>query len=113
MVPKLPSEEESHPPEGVISPRIPAGVAWLTVADLAVILGLKRQTIYNRLCSCPETLPPATRVPKLRGPRWSLRIVREWQARFDPVELDDPPRRPGRPAKAEEVARRLRAGNRR
>ncbi|WP_146214645.1 helix-turn-helix domain-containing protein [Azospirillum thermophilum] len=82
-------------------------MTWLTVADLAVILGLKKQTIYNRLSSSPETLPPATRVPKLRGPRWSLRIVQEWQARFDPSERSGVPRRPGRPTKAEEVARRL------
>ena len=87
--------------------RIPPGMTWLTVADLAVILGLKRQTIYNRLSSCPETLPPATRVPKLRGPRWSPRVVQEWQARYDPSGLPDVPRRSGRPTKAEEVARRL------
>ena len=79
---------------------------WLTAADLAEILRLKRQTIYNRLCTQPDSLPPVTRVPGFKGPRWSLRIVREWQAQFDPVELLDAPRRPGRPTKAETVARR-------
>ncbi len=87
--------------------RIPPGMTWLTVADLAVILGLKKQTIYNRLSSCPETLPPPTRVPMLRGPRWSPRVVQEWQAQYDPVGLLDNPPRPGRPTKAEEIARRL------
>lgn len=85
---------------------IPPDMRWLTVADLAVILGLKRQTIYNRLCTCPETLPPVTRLPTFRGPRWSPRVVREWQARFDPLEFVEQRARIGRPTKAEQIARR-------
>lgn len=88
-------------------PHIPPEMKWLTVADLAEILRLKPQTIYNRLCRQPDTLPPATRVPGFRGPRWSLKIVRDWQAQYEPVELIEMPRRrPGRPTKAEQVARR-------
>lgn len=79
----------------------------LTVADLAALIGLKRQTIYNRLCECPESLPPATRIPTIRGPRWTIAAVREWQARLDPAKLDAPRRRSGRPTKAEEIARRI------
>lgn len=85
---------------------IPADLRWLTVSDLAVILGLKPQTIYNRLSACPETLPPVTRVPTLRGPRWSPRIVREWQSKYDPQQLPAFHSRPGRPTKAEQIARR-------
>ncbi len=81
---------------------------WLTVADLAVIFGLKPQTIYNRLCICPESLPPVTRIPKLRGPRWSPRVVREWQAKYDPPGIGGSPPRRGRPTKAETIARRAR-----
>ena len=86
---------------------LPPDMKWLTVAELAAILGLRPQTIHNRMNLCPETLPPATRVPGLRGPRWSVRIVREWQARFDPPEISEPVRRHrGRPTKAEVMARR-------
>jgi hypothetical protein len=86
---------------------LPPDMKWLTVAELAAILGLRPQTIHNRLNLCPETLPPATRVPGLRGPRWSVRIVREWQAYFDPPKLGEPiPRRRGRPRKAEAIIRR-------
>ncbi len=85
---------------------IPPDMRWLTVADLAVILGLKRQTIYNRLCTCPETLPPVTRLPTFRGPRWSPRVVREWQGRYDPPSVPPERRHPGRPTKAEQIARR-------
>lgn len=88
---------------------LPPEMRWLTVADLAAILGLRPQTIYNRMSSCPETLPPATRVPGLRGPRWSARLVREWQAKFDPPDLGEPPRRRGRPTKSESIARRIQA----
>jgi predicted DNA-binding transcriptional regulator AlpA len=79
---------------------------WLTVADLAQILSLKRQTIYNRLSSHPDSLPPATRVPKLRGPRWSMRVVREWQAQYDPAGIAGIARHKGRPTKAETIAKR-------
>ena len=87
---------------------LPPDMRWLTAADLGVILGLKLQTIYNRLCSNPETLPPTTRIPGFRGPRWSARVVREWQAKFDPRDAGEPalPRRRGRPSKAEAIARR-------
>lgn len=85
---------------------------WLKIADLAAILGLRPQTIHNRLSLHPETLPPATRVPGLRGPRWSVPLVREWQARFNPPALEEiaPPRRRGRPTKAETVLRRKWSG---
>ncbi|MBC7907970.1 MAG: DNA-binding protein [Rhodospirillaceae bacterium] len=89
-----------------MSPHIPPEMKWLTVKDLAEILRLKPQTIYNRLCTQPDSLPPATRVPGFRGLRWSMRMVREWQAQFEPVELLEAPRRPGRPTKADMVARR-------
>jgi predicted DNA-binding transcriptional regulator AlpA len=88
---------------------LPPEMRWLTVADLAAILGLRPQTIYNRMSTCPDTLPPATHVPGLRGPRWSPRLVREWQAKYDPPNLGEPPRRRGRPTKAEMVARRAQA----
>lgn len=91
-----------------MTPELPPEMRWLTVADLAAILGLRRQTIYNRMSTCPETLPLATHVPGLRGPRWSVRVVREWQARFDPPDLGEVPPRRGRPTKAETVTRRSR-----
>lgn len=85
---------------------VPDEIILLTVADLAAVLRLKRQTIYNRLCNCPETLPPAMRIPTLKGPRWSARVVREWQERFEQGDLDAMPRKAGRPTKAIEIARR-------
>ncbi len=87
---------------------LPPDMRWLTAADLGAILGLKLQTIYNRMCARPETLPPATRVPGFRGPRWSVRVVREWQAKFDPRDTVEsiPLRHRGRPTKAEAIAYR-------
>ncbi len=87
---------------------IPEELRLLTVGDLAAILGLKRQTVYNRLCGCPETLPAITRIPTIRGPRWTIAAVREWQARFDPANLDLSSGTRGRPTKREEIARRAR-----
>jgi hypothetical protein len=87
---------------------LPPDMIWLRVADLAAVLGLRPQTIYNRLSTRPETLPPVTRIPGIQGPRWSLRIVRQWQAAYDPPGPIDPPRRRGRPTKAETIARRAR-----
>ncbi len=79
---------------------------WLTAGELALILGLARQTIYNKLQTCPAGLPPPTRVPNLRGPRWSQQAVREFQARFDPPGIREAPPRRGRPTKADQIARR-------
>ena len=90
-------------------PDLPTEMRWLTVAELAAILGLRPQTIYNRMCRCPETLPCAVRVPGLRGPRWSVRAVKEWQAAFETSDFGGPPRRRGRPTKAESVIRRVRS----
>jgi len=90
---------------------VPPEMRWLTVTELAAILGLRPQTIYNRMSTCPETLPPATRIPGFRGPRWSPRLVREWQAKFDPLDLGEPPRRSGRPTKSESILRRGRPEN--
>jgi predicted DNA-binding transcriptional regulator AlpA len=84
----------------------PTEMKWLNVADLADLLRLKKRTIYNRLSAKPNTLPPATRVPKLRGPRWSVRVVKEWQAQYDPVSVAAAPTHRGRPTKTETIARR-------
>ena len=83
---------------------------WLTPADLAGILGVSRRTIYNHLTTHPDSLPPVTRIPGWQGPRWSLKIVREWQALHDPPAVTLPPRRVGRPRKAEAIARRKQDG---
>jgi predicted DNA-binding transcriptional regulator AlpA len=83
---------------------------WLTTADIAAILGVSRQTIYNHLATNPDSLPPVTKIPGWRGPRWSMKIVREWQALHDPPTVALPPRRVGRPRKAEAIARRKQFG---
>jgi hypothetical protein len=82
------------------------GLVWLKAQDLACVLGLKLQTIYNRVSAAPETLPPITWRPGYRGPRWSRTAVAEWQAQFNPPSLLDAPRRRGRPSKLDEIARR-------
>lgn len=79
---------------------------WLTTADIAAIFGVSQQTIHNHLTNNPESLPPVTTIPGWRGPRWSIKVVRDWQALYDPPTVSLPPRRVGRPRKAEAIARR-------
>ena len=79
---------------------------YLTVADLAAILCLKPQTIYNRLCSRPDSLPPPSHLPCTRGPRWSRMVVNEWRRKYDPGTSEIMPSHRGRPTKAEQIARR-------
>jgi hypothetical protein len=88
------------------SSAVAAELKWLTTTELADILGLAPQTIYNKLQTCPESLPTVTRIPGIRGPRWSQQAVRQFQAQFDPPGVGAAPPRRGRPTKAEQIARR-------
>jgi hypothetical protein len=47
---------------------------WLTMADIAAIFGVSRQTIYNHLTNNPDSLLPVTTIPGWRGPRWSMKV---------------------------------------
>jgi hypothetical protein len=81
-------------------------IRLLLVEDLARILRLAPQTIYNRRATAPETLPPSMELPGTRGPRWDPAVVAAWQRQFY-VNIDqDKPRRRGRPSKSESMARR-------
>ena len=81
----------------------------LTPAQLADLLGLSVQTIYNRHC-IGASLPQCVRLGRvLRFPKSG---VEAWVAsqieQSVSVGVEVAPRRPGRPSKAEQV--RVRAG---
>lgn len=75
--------------------------------ELSELLGLAPQTIYNRLCTGGD-LPPAIRIGRL--PRFAIADVHAWldtkRAAAMHKHQPAPPCRPGRPTKAEQVARR-------
>lgn len=76
----------------------------LTPVDLAEMLGLAPQTVYNRL-STGGDLPPIVRMGRL--PRFPVADVQAWvDAKRTPVT--GPRRRCGRPTKAEQISRRSR-----
>jgi predicted DNA-binding transcriptional regulator AlpA len=90
----------------------------LTPAQLAAVLGLSLQTLYNRRTR-GESLPPCVKVGRLL--RYEQTEVRAWLAsqreaqHVQQVALDIPgqiatpqvARRRGRPTKAEQIQRRL------
>ncbi len=75
----------------------------LTPAELAQLLGVAVQTIYNRLHE-GRPLPPCVRIGRL--PRFT--DVEAWLAALPMQNQPASPtkRRPGRPTKAEQIARR-------
>lgn len=79
----------------------------LTPAQLAGLLGLATQTIYNRHCM-GAPLPPCVRIGRVI--RFPLTGVETWIAGHAekplPARADVSPRRPGRPSKAEQIAQR-------
>jgi predicted DNA-binding transcriptional regulator AlpA len=79
--------------------------ALLTPIELANILGLSVQTIYNRH-SIGGDLPPVTMLGRLL--RFQPSKVESWLAKKEvPTKASqDLPRRQGRPTKAEQVHRR-------
>ena len=91
----------------------------LTPADLADLLGLKIQTVYNRICKGRD-LPPSIKTGRVQ--RWRPADVESWleaikqaQHQSTPVAPQKPviqeaKRRRGRPTKQEQIARREAAG---
>ena len=80
----------------------------LTVAELADLLSMAQQTIYNRH-STGGSLPPCVRLG--RALRFPSAQVAEWieqQTEVSAPVVHNEPRRPGRPTKAEQIARRRR-----
>lgn len=70
----------------------------LTVQELANVLGYSVQTIRNRLCTRPHTLPPRVCLPGAL--RWRQSDVQAWIAdlpRLDPQPVEG--RRRGRTRK--------------
>ncbi len=49
---------------------------------LSYFLGLKKQTIKNRLAAHPDSLPPPIYLPLTRGPRWFYQDVIRWVSQF-------------------------------
>lgn len=76
-------------------------------AQLAAMLGLAPRTIYNRLHAGGD-LPPVVRIGRL--PRFAVADVQAWvdakRGISVPQPAEPPRRRPGRPRKAEQIARR-------
>lgn len=79
----------------------------LNVAELAELLGLASQTIYNRH-STGGSLPPCVRLG--RALRFPVDGVAAWinQQIETPALVRSELRRSGRPTKAEQIARRCR-----
>lgn len=77
----------------------------LTPAELAALLGLATQTIYNRH-SAGASLPPCVRMGRML--RFRVADVEAWIAAQAEQPLLRPPASPpccaGRPTKAEEIA---------
>jgi len=54
------------PDEPIFNDEAVLQLRWLTTADIAAILGVSRQTIYNHLATNPDSLPPVTTIPGWR-----------------------------------------------
>lgn len=88
----------------------------LDIIALSEWLARSPATIKSDLCRCPHTLPPGFKVG--REWRWREDDVIAWadtqfrlaqskfQTRSASSQPEDYPRRPGRPGKAEEIAKR-------
>lgn len=75
-------------------------------SELASLVGLATRTIYNRIHTGGD-LPPMLRMGRL--PRFALEDVHKWlEAKRCPRPHACTHRRPGRPTKAEQIARRER-----
>jgi len=96
--------------------RLPAMNKLLDITALSDCLGRSPATIKSDLCRCPHTLPPGFKIG--REWRWREEDVIAWvdaqvrsarekfQAGTMVARSEEIPRRPGRPTKAEEIARR-------
>lgn len=77
----------------------------LTPAELAELLGMATQTIYNRHCD-GASLPPCVRIGRLiRFPEDGVQAWLDAQ-REQPLPVSKLPKSPGRPTKAVQIARR-------
>lgn len=85
--------EPPPPPTGPIR----AGAEkLLTLHDLAARWSIASQTVKNRLCKNPHSLPVAFRLPGAAGPRWRLRDIIDFESAA-PLYREPPPRPRGRP----------------
>lgn len=77
----------------------------LKPAELAEILGVATQTIYNRHCD-GASLPPCIRIGRLI--RFPEDGVQGWldAQREQSLPVSNPPKVPGRPSKAAQITRR-------
>lgn len=72
---------------------------------LSRVLGIAKKTIRNLRCTAPWRLPPECTPRGQRHKIWRQRDVDQWlRDQVRPAAL--PPRRPGRPKKAEAKAAR-------
>lgn len=79
----------------------------LNLDGLSRLLHRDRATILADRCRAPHRVPPAHRIPGTKEPLWFLDEVLDWlRAHPDlPSTVATSPRSPGRPRKAEQVAR--------
>lgn len=83
---------------------------YYTDDEIAGLLGISLARLRNKLCA-GNPLPPRIQPPGCRNRLWPCRAVHDWLEQFivgeTPPTVDGlPPRRPGRPTKAEARARR-------
>lgn len=70
----------------------------LTYSDLADRWGCRRRSLIQLYSQAPQRLPPAVRLPGVRGPRWRLAEVEAWESgHLQPATAISPGRPRGRP----------------
>jgi hypothetical protein len=60
----------------------------IDIKSLSGILSQSPRTLRNKLCACPDTLPPRVIVPGVRGPRWRISDVDLWLAALSVLQSD-------------------------
>ncbi len=82
-------------------------IATLTAHDLAEVLHIQHDTVWNALSTNPERLPPPVRIEGAGAAIWLESTVLQW-LKDRQVQVTARPRR-GRPTKREQLERAARA----
>lgn len=108
----------SPTPTGQAQAHLPPSLQTLSCEDLAVILGVSVDTLYNRATRTPNLLPPSLKIGGKRRYRvvdveaWLLKQLQVPQVPGAPAPSSTTTtKRRGRPPKAVQMTRRQGVGN--